>query len=354
MATSDPPAHAPELTSVREAHRFDEERLGAYLREHLDGYGGDLVVRQFEGGQSNPTFLLSSGGREWVLRKKPPGKLLRSAHQVEREFRLMDALRDTAVPVPRMSVLCEDDSVIGTSFFLMEFVPGRVVPQPRLPGFSPEERTASFESFIDVMAALHQVDPDAVGLGDLKRPGTYYERQISRWTRQYEAAQTEEVAEMAALIEWLPAHMPAADETRIVHGDFRPANCILHPTEPRVVALLDWELCALGHPLADLAYFCQGFHVSEGAENSLSGASHLEGIPSQEALLERYCERSGRSEIDDWTFYLVFGFFRSAAIAQGVYRRGLDGNASSARALEIGAQVSGCAKIAWRLVGAGA
>lgn len=349
MTAKESADHAPEITVVREAHRFDEPRLEAYLRAELEGFAGRLSVRQFEGGQSNPTFLLSDEHRQWVLRKKPPGQLLRSAHQVEREYRLMSALEDTDVPVPRMSLLCEDASIVGTSFFVMEFVPGRISPDPALPGFSAAERTALYESFIDVMAAVHRVDPLAIGLEDLKRPGSFYERQISRWTKQYEAAKTAEIASMKELIRWLPANMPNEDETRIVHGDFRPGNCILHPTEPRVVALLDWELCALGHPLADLAYFCQGFHLPEGTEGSFKGASLPDGVPGESALLERYCAQVGRSAIESWTFYVVFGLFRSASIAQGVYRRGLDGNASSARAMELGGRVRGCADLAWRL-----
>lgn len=353
MAAAEPTDHAPEITAVRDAHRFDEERLSAYLRRELDGFSGELRVRQFEGGQSNPTFLISDGGHEWVLRKKPPGKLLRSAHQVEREHRLMDALRDTDVPVPRMSLLCEDDAVLGTPFFVMEFVPGRISQDPALPGFSPAERTALYESFVDVMAALHRVDPMAVGLEDLKRPGTYYERQVSRWTKQYEAAKTVEVPAMEELIRWLPENMPTEDETRIVHGDFRPGNCVLHPTEPRVVALLDWELCALGHPLADLAYFCQAFHLPEGSEGSFAGASRPEGVPDESTLIARYREKAGRGAIENWTFYVVFGLFRSASIAQGVYKRGLDGNASSTRAMDLGGKVRGLAEIGWRLVTAG-
>jgi aminoglycoside phosphotransferase (APT) family kinase protein len=341
--------HGPQLTEVRDAHRFDQSSLARYLGDHLEGFAGDLVVRQFEGGQSNPTFLLSAGGRDWVLRKKPPGVLLPSAHQVEREYRVMAALRDTAVPVPRMDLLCEDESVIGTPFFVMEYVAGRIVIDPLLSGFAPGERAGLYFDLVDVLAALHAVDPQEVGLADFGRSGNYYARQISRWSKQYRASETEEIEEMEALLDWLPAHMPAADETRIVHGDFRLGNCILHPSQPSVIALLDWELSTLGHPLADLAYLCQGFHLDPTEEGSLSGPEReARGIPDEAALIERYCVRMGRLQIDDWSFYIAFVLFRTAAIVQGVYKRGLDGNASSAHASEYGVRVRRSAAAAWR------
>ncbi len=344
----------PELTDVREAHRFDEAALAAHLRGRLEGFEGDLLVRQFEGGQSNPTYLLGAGDRSWVLRKKPPGELLRSAHQVDREYRVMTALRDTGVPVPDTCLLCEDPAVIGTPFFVMERVEGRVFVDPSLPGFSREERAALYDHFAQVLAALHRVDPEAVGLGDFGRPGNYYARQISRWARQYEASKTEHIPEMEALIEWLPAHIPDSDETRVVHGDYRIGNCIVHPTEPRIVAVLDWELSTLGHPLSDLAYCCQVYRGEPTPGETFLGTDLAEaGIPSESEFVDRYCALTGRAEIEHWEFYMVFVMFRSAAIVQGVYRRGLEGNASSERARQYGALVRGRAEIAWSLAQSG-
>ncbi|MEM7412634.1 MAG: phosphotransferase [Myxococcota bacterium] len=340
----------PELTPVRDAHRFDEGALATYL-DGLLGGTQSLAIRQFEGGQSNPTYLVERGGEQFVLRKKPPGKLLPSAHQVDREYRVMTALRETDVPVPETLVLCEDDAVIGTSFFLMRFVPGRVIADMVLPGFETAERSALYEDLARVMAALHTVDPETVGLGDFGRPGNYYARQISRWSRQYEDSKTGALPSMDALIDWLPKHIPESDETRIAHGDFRVGNCILHPTEPRVMAVLDWELCTLGHPLADLAYFCQAYHTEAvpGATLMDSDLGAL-GIPEESAFLDRYCALAGRGPIDDWAFYLVFVMFRSAAIVQGVYKRGLDGNASSERAHIYGDIARSTADRAWKLV----
>jgi aminoglycoside phosphotransferase (APT) family kinase protein len=341
---------APELTPVRAAHRFDEAALEAHLRAHLPGFAGPLGVEQFEGGQSNPTYRLTAGGRHYVLRKKPPGVLLRSAHQVEREYRVMRALHGSEVPVPEMLLLCEDESVIGTAFFVMEWVEGRVTADPRLPGMSRGERQALYEDLVRVLAALHRIDPDAVGLSGHGRPGNYYVRQISRWTRQYEASKTEPIPEMDALIEWLPKHVPDEDETRIVHGDYRVGNCLLHPTEPRIVAVLDWELSTLGHPLGDLAYFCQSYRGEATPGETLVGIDHEAlGIPTEEQVVARYCELTGRPPIENWDFYMVFVMFRSAAIVQGVYKRGLDGNASSERAGEFGELVRRRAAEAWAL-----
>lgn len=340
----------PELTPVRAAHRFDEATLEAHLRAHLPGFQGPLAVEQFEGGQSNPTYRLTAGGRHYVLRKKPPGVLLRSAHQVEREYRVMHALHGSQAPVPEMLLLCEDESVIGTPFFVMEWVEGRVTPDSRLPGMQPAERRALYEDFVRVLAALHRLDPEAVGLANHGRPGNYYVRQISRWTKQYEASKTDPIPEMDALIDWLPKHLPESDETRIVHGDYRVGNCILHPAEPRIVAVLDWELSTLGHPLGDLAYFCQGYRGEATPGESLVGLD-LErlGIPTEEQFVARYCELTGRPPIEHWDFYMVFVMFRSAAIVQGVYKRGLDGNASSERAREYGELVCRRAGEAWAL-----
>jgi aminoglycoside phosphotransferase (APT) family kinase protein len=341
---------APELTPVREAHRFDEAALGEYLAKQLPGWEGPFELSQFEGGQSNPTFLITAGEQRYVLRKQPPGQLLRSAHQVDREYRVISALAGSEVPVPRTWLLCEDRGVIGTPFYLMEWVEGRVITDSRLPNLTPAERTAAYDDFVRVLAALHRIDPLAVGLDGFGRPGNYYARQISRWSRQYEASRTDPIPEMDALIEWLPANIPESDETRIVHGDYRVGNCILHPSEPRIVAVLDWELSTLGHPLADLAYFCQPYRGEATPGASLAGVD-LEalGIPDEPQVVARYCELTGRERIQDWDFYMVFVMFRSAAIVQGVYKRGLDGNASSERAREYGALVRQRAEEAWTL-----
>ena len=344
----------PELTPVRPAHRFDERALNEFLRAELPGYPprGPLMVRQFEGGQSNPTFLLAAGGREYVLRKQPTGELLPSAHRVDREYRVMKALESTEVPVPRMHLLCEDPAVIGTRFYVMEKVEGRVYADPLMPEASPVERTLVYRHLADVLAALHAVPPEEAGLGSFGRPGNYYERQISRWSRQYVASRTEDIPEMDALMEWLPRHIPAAAETVVVHGDYRLGNAIVHPDEPRIVAILDWELSTLGHPLADLGYVCQTYHANEGDRHGLNRPDlHALGIPTEEEFVARYCEAAGIDGIEDWRFYLVYNLFRSAAIIQGVYKRGLDGNASSDTALGFGGYCRARAERAWRLVG---
>jgi aminoglycoside phosphotransferase (APT) family kinase protein len=336
----DPVRDAPELTAVREAHRFDEDALAAYVRARLPGGDGALEVLQFEGGQSNPTYRVTAGGHAYVLRKKPPGKLLPSAHQIEREYKVMSALQGSDVPVPRTRLLCEDPDVIGTPFYVMDYVPGRVLIDARMPRFTTAERAALYADLVRVLAALHRKDPAAIGLADFGRPGNYYARQIARWSQQYEASRTEDIPAMKALMDWLPAHIPASDEAGVVHGDYRVGNCIVHPTEPRLVAVLDWELSTLGHPLGDLAYFCQGFRGEGVPGQSLAGLDLAElGIPTEEEVVARYCELTGRERIAHWSFYLVFVMFRSAAIVQGVYKRGLDGNAASERAREYGALV---------------
>jgi len=342
----------PELTPVRPAHRFDERALGAFLRAELPGFpaGARLAVRQFEGGQSNPTFLIAAGGAEYVLRKQPPGELLPSAHQVDREYRVMKALASTPVPVPRMHLLCEDPSVIGTKFYVMEKVEGRVYANPLMPEAAPAERAPIYRHLADVLAALHAVSPEAVGLGGFGRPGNYYERQISRWSKQYVASRTEEIPEMDALMDWLPRNVPAAAETVVVHGDYRLGNAIVHPAEPRIAAVLDWELSTLGHPLADLGYVCQTYYADEDDQHGLNRPNlHELGIPTEEEFVARYCEMAGRDGIENWRFYLVYNLFRSAAIIQGVYRRGLDGNASSETALGFAGYCRARAARAWRL-----
>jgi aminoglycoside phosphotransferase (APT) family kinase protein len=339
-----------QLTAVRDAHRFDEDSLARYLGRHMSGVRAALRVHQFEGGQSNPTFLLESGGERWVMRKKPPGELVPSAHAVDREFRVIAALADSDVPVPRVHHLCEDPEVIGTPFYVMEYVEGRICREIALPEFSPQERAAVFDSLNEVIAALHRVDYEAVGLGNFGKVGGYIERQVARWIRQYEASKTEEVPAMNALMAWLPNHIPADDRTSIVHGDFRLENVVLHPEEPRLLAVLDWELCTLGHPYADFAYNCMPFHLAPGEQGSLGGLD-LEalGFPTESDYVAAYARRTGRDRIPDWPFYMVFSMFRLAAIAQGVYMRGLRGNAASEEALERGARAKSLAERGWEI-----
>lgn len=340
-----------DLTDVREAHRFDQGALSAYLSERLHGFSGVLTVRQFEGGQSNPTFLLETSERRCVLRKKPPGKLLPSAHAVDREYRVMTALAQTDVPVPPTLLLCEDPAVIGTSFYLMEHVDGRVLRDPALPDWSPDDRAALYAAMNDSMAKLHRVEPETVGLGDYGKAGNYFARQVGRWSRQYEASKTDDIPAMDSLIGWLRDHVPDDDETRIAHGDFRLENLIVHPTEPRVLAVLDWELSTLGHPLADLGYNCMLYHVFIPTIGGLLGIDFsTSGIPSERDYVASYCQAVGRPIPDNWGFYIGFSLFRIAAIAQGVYKRGLEGNASSVRAMQFGAFVHIIAERAWDLV----
>ena len=336
------------LTPVRANHVFDEAALAAFMKDKVEGYKGPLTVLQFEGGQSNPTYLLRTPGREYVLRKKPPGQLLPSAHQVDREHRVMSALWDTGVPVPPMLLMCHDASVIGTPFFVMGCVAGRVFRQPHLPGVSPQDRAAMYEDMVAVLARLHGVDVVAAGLADYGKPGNYYARQIARWSQQYLAAKTHEIAAMDRLMEWLPAHIPPGDDTAIVHGDYRVENLIFHPTEPRIVAIVDWELSTLGHPLADLAYNCLTYHLApEALGRPEEGEIDRRGLPSEADYVAAYCRRTDRSGVPDWHFYLAFSMFRLASILQGVYARGLHGNAASTYALQRGAAARQIAEQGW-------
>jgi aminoglycoside phosphotransferase (APT) family kinase protein len=343
------------LTPVRDAHVFDEGRLTDYLTAHIDGCRGPLRILQFEGGQSNPTFhLTDAGGRMYVLRKKPPGKLLPSAHQVDREFRVIKALADhTDVPVPKPYLLCQDDAVIGTAFYVMEYMPGRIFADPKMPGVSPADRGRIFDSMNDVLARIHNVDYRAVGLGDYGREGQYIPRQIARWSSQYDLSRTEHIESMELLKQWLPANIPPGDETRINHGDYRLGNTVVHPTEPRIIAVLDWELSTLGHPLADLGYNCMMYHFGEGFGAS-GGYADMDleafGIPTEADYLAAYARRTGRKSIEHWDFYLAFSLFRLAAIVQGVYKRGLDGNASSTTATKYGNRAKAMADMAWSMV----
>ena len=338
------------VTAVRENHRFDEARLEHYLREQMPNFRGPLVVRQFVGGQSNPTFLLETPDARFVMRKKPPGTLLQSAHQVEREYRIIKALAATDVPVPRVHLLCEDVGVIGTAFFVMDFVEGRIMRDPMMPDSSPHERAACYDSMNDVLARLHKVDFRAVGLGDYGRPQAYVARQLARWSKQYEASKIDEIPEMDRLIEWLGRNIPADDETTIAHGDYRMENLIFHPSEPRVVAVLDWELSTLGHPLSDLAWASRAYHCPPGIDGVLSfQGMDLDalGIPSEHEFMAAYCRRVGRASVPDLTFFVAFSFFRGAAIAQGIAMRAKLGNASGPDAALRGAKARETAELGW-------
>lgn len=310
------------IRDVVPAHRFDEARLAAWMAANVDGYQGPLRVQQFQGGASNPTFLLSAGdGHLYVLRKKPPGQLLSSAHQVDREYRVMKALAGH-IPVPVMRALCEDPEVIGATFYVMDYLEGRIFRDATLPGLEPAERAAIYEDLNATLAKLHGVDFAAAGLGDYGRPGNYFERQVARWTRQYRDAQTEEIPAMDALIAELPGRIPADQSVTIAHGDYRLENVMYHPTEPRIIAVLDWELSTIGHPLADIAYNSFIWRSHSPGWGSLDGVDFAtSGIPTEDAYVAAYCRRTGRDSIADWPFYMAFGIFRLASISQGVYRR---------------------------------
>ena len=339
-----------ELGAVTARHDFDRSKLESYLQQNLAGFSGPLDVKQFQGGQSNPTYLLSTPQRTYVMRSKPGpvAKLLPSAHAVEREFRVMGALAEHGVPVPRMLLLVEDESLIGRAFFVMEHVDGRIFWEQSLPDSSPHERAAIYDEMNRVIAKLHSVDVEHSQLGDFGKAGNYFERQIGRWSKQYRASETESVNAMNRLIEWLPQHIPPGDETTVVHGDFRMDNLIFHPTEPRVIAVLDWELSTLGHPLADFSYHCMSWHIPPGAFRGIAGLDHKAlGIPTEDEYLQRYVERTGRT-IANWNFYLAYNLFRIAAILQGVYKRSTEGIASSDNAAQSGARAKALADIGWK------
>jgi aminoglycoside phosphotransferase (APT) family kinase protein len=337
------------------SHGFDVGRLEAYLREHIDGLTGPLHLERFPGGQSNPTFKVTSPVGSYVMRCKPGPKarLLPSAHAIEREYRVQAALAGSEVPVPRMYCLCEDETVIGRAFYVMELVAGRIFWEPGLPGSSRAERAATYSEMSRVLAALHCVDYTAAGLADYGKPGNYFARQIDRWTRQYRASETERIEAMDRLIDWLPTHLPAESEppTRIVHGDFRLDNLIFHPSEPRVLAVIDWELSTLGHPLADFGYHIMSWYIppaeiSHGMAGLDLGAL---GIPSAREHWASYLQRTGLQMRADPRFYLVYNLFRSAGILQGIAKRAQEGTAASARALEVAKSTRPLAELAWQL-----
>ena len=343
---------------VSGAHAFDTAALGAWMTQHVEDFAGPLGVEMFKGGQSNPTYKLITPERTYVMRAKPGpvAKLLPSAHAIEREFAVMRGLAGTDVPVARMHALCEDESVIGRAFYIMEYVEGRVLWDQTLPGMTPAERGAIYDEMNRVIAALHKVDYAARGLADYGKPGNYFERQIGRWSKQYQASVTQPIPEMDRLIEWLPAHIPASarDEglTSIVHGDYRLDNVIFHPSEPRILAVLDWELSTLGHPLADFSYHCMAWHIPPGTFRGIGGVDLASlGIPSEQDYIHRYCERTGLATPEqlapDWNFYLAYNMFRIAAILQGIAKRVEAGTASSAQARASGAGARPMAELAW-------
>jgi aminoglycoside phosphotransferase (APT) family kinase protein len=325
-------------------------RLESWMREHIDGFRGPLAAEQFEGGQSNPTYRLRCGAGSYVLRRKPLGQLLPSAHAVDREYRVMRALAGTKVPVPKVYALCEDDAVIGSAFYVMEFLEGRIFWDPRLPDLAPAERRAMFQSMNAVIAELHSLDYAAVGLAEFGRPGNYMARQVARWSRQYQASETEKQPAMDRLIEWLPCHLPPEGEPCIVHGDYRIDNLIYHPTEPRVIGVLDWELSTIGDPLADFAYHVMTWRVTPELFRGLAGVDFTaSGMPTEAEYVAAYCTRTGRGRTPDWEFYMVYSLFRMAAIAQGIARRAIDGTAASRDAHELGRVARPFGEQAWAL-----
>jgi aminoglycoside phosphotransferase (APT) family kinase protein len=335
--------------------QLDVARLARYLEDHVPGFEGPVDAEKFAGGQSNPTFLLKARSGRYVLRRQPPGELLKSAHAVDREFRVLTALSGSAVPVARPYHLCEDRDVIGSLFYVMSFEDGRIFWNPALPELPQPDRAVCYDAVLQTMAALHDVDVDAVGLTDFGRPGNYFERQIGVWTKQYRAAETERLDAMEALIDWLPNACPVdTDRPTLVHGDFRIDNLMFERDSYRVKAVLDWELSTLGNPLADLAYFCMCLRLpSDGHIPGLAGQDRVAlGVPQEVQIVARYCELRGIEPIRDWHFYLAFSFFRLAAIAQGVKSRALKGNASSAAALRVGEMAGRLADEAVRVIDA--
>ncbi len=341
-----------ELIDVLPQHRFDEEKLWHYLREHLEDFGVRPKIQQFQGGQSNPTFLVSTGDRKYVLRKQPPGNLLPSAHAIDREYRVQSALQDTPVPVVPMRHFCPDPAIIGTPFYLMDYIPGRIFFKPELPELSNGERKAAYRAFAETLATLHEVDFRAIGLADYGRTEGYAARQVKRWSEQYEAAKSGHIEAMDKLIAWLKASLPGQDEAAITHGDYRINNIMFEEDEPHIIAVLDWELSTLGHPLADLGYVCMGYRIPSNVP-FLSGLRGLDlpalGIPTEDEIVSAYCHRAGRDEVPDLTFFIALSFFRYASIAQGVYARSLQGNAADKRAGLAGQAAIALAEEGWRI-----
>ena len=343
---------------VADKHSFDTAALSQWLKANLPGFTGPLSVSSFKGGQSNPTYKLQTPERSYVMRAKPGpvAKLLPSAHAIEREFAVMRGLAGTEVPVPAMYCLCEDESVIGRAFYIMDFVEGRILWDQALPAMSREERSAIYAEMNRVIAALHRVDVAAQGLSGYGKPGNYFERQIGRWSKQYQASITQPIEEMDKLIAWLPQHIPAVAKSEslvsVVHGDFRLDNLIFHPTEARILAVLDWELSTLGHPLADFSYHAMAWNIPPGSFRGIAGMDFIElGIPDQEQYIRMYCQHMPHIDTQalraDWNFYMAYNMFRIAAILQGIAKRVEAGTASSAQAVSSGAGARPLAKLAW-------
>ncbi|QDC39420.1 phosphotransferase [Sphingobium fuliginis] len=335
--------------AVREAHRFDEAGLARWMADHVEGYSGPLRVEQFRGGQSNPTYKLVTPGRHYVLRRKPPGRLVKGAHAVEREARVLSALGSAGFPVAHVHALCVDEGVIGTPFYVMDMVEGRIFWDASFPQVASHDRPAYFDAMNETLARLHSLDYAAIGLADYGRPGNYFQRQIDRWSRQYlEDADAGRDRNMDRLVEWLPAHIPPDDQTSIVHGDFRCDNMIFHPTEPRVLAVLDWELSTLGHPLADFAYHAMMYRMPPHIVAGLGGMDIAAlNIPTEAEYVASYCRRTGREAIPDYDFHVAFNFFRLAAIFHGIKGRALRGTAASAQARERAKAFPELAELAW-------
>ncbi|HYD95516.1 MAG TPA: phosphotransferase family protein [Noviherbaspirillum sp.] len=337
---------------VSERQKFDLGAMQAYMREHVEGFSGELTVEQFKGGQSNPTFKLTADGKSYVLRTKPgpAAKLLASAHAIDREFRVMDALNKAGFPAARQYALCLDEAIIGRAFYIMEFVDGRVLWDQSMPGMSQADRAAHYDEMNRVISQLHTIDYAAIGLADYGKPGNYFVRQIDRWTKQYKASETEKIDAMDQLIAWLPDNIPPGDDTSIVHGDYRLDNMIFHPTEPRVLAVLDWELSTLGHPLADFSYHCMSWHIPPGQFRGIGGLDlPALGIPSEDAYIAKYCERTGKTiNKADFNFYLAYNMFRMAGILQGIMKRYVDGTAASEQALKAGQAARPMAEMGWK------
>jgi aminoglycoside phosphotransferase (APT) family kinase protein len=338
---------------VEERHRIDAARLEDFLKGRIDGLRGPLQVEQFKGGQSNPTYRITAGGKRYALRKKPPGKLLPSAHAVDREYKVIKALHSVGFPVAKPYVLCEDESVIGTAFYVMDCVEGRVLWDQSLPGMAKTERRAIWDELNRVIALLHGVDYKAVGLEDFGKAGSYIERQVGRWSKQYVASETQKIEAMDNLIAWLPKNVPPTDETTIVHGDFRLDNTVFHATEPKMLAVLDWELSTLGDPLADFSYHCMSWHIPPGKFRGIEGLPLAElGIPTEREYVDMYFKRTGRKGIEPsvWDYYMAYNLFRIAAICQGIAKRVVDGTAASEHARDAGARAPLLAELGWSQV----
>jgi len=337
---------------VLEALKFDPEPLQAFMLSHVEGFQGPLTVSQFRGGQSNPTYLLASPSGKYVMRRKPPGKLLKSAHAVDREYRVISALYAADFPVPRPYVLCEDEEIVGTMFFIMEYVEGRIFWELDLPDSDPGERRAIYEHANQTIADLHNFDYEKIGLSDFGKPGNYFARQISRWSKQYAASETSEITAMKELIEWLPGNIPLDESATVVHGDYRLDNMIIHPAEPRIIAVLDWELSTIGHPLGDFTYHLMAWQMPEiGIGSTGLQGKNLEalGIPSEEDYVASYCAKTGRDDgIANRDFYSAYNFFRIAAILQGIAGRVRDGTAASVHAERAANAVAPLAALGWK------